>query len=687
MKKSWQLTQVDTQVVDRLRNDLGIDEFVAHLLCVRGIIHADDAKNYLHPRLSKLHSPYLLRDMDRAVARIRRVIDNKEHVGVFADSDLDGLTSLSLMVALFDRLQVSCICRYPVEDEKYGLTVAAIDHFAAQGISLLITLDSGIRDIDEIEYARSMGIDVIVCDHHQPDEKMPDAIVINPCRHDCNYPFRELAGVGVTFKLCQAVLLSFSSNYNIPHVLLCEDNKRLTAAVIVRGVTEKEWFGIEIDELLKYLEHTFEKIWLFYLDIHESVIKRIKEKYDSTEIFNIKELHSANNSGETSISQDYFAGTGIEETPPGDSKIQRIELFVKEIQLLNSEKIMAYIKESLPMVALGTIADLMPLNDENRVLVKQGLQSFSNLSHDGITMLVSDINKTVSSKVIGWDIAPLLNTPGRFGKTKLTADFLISRDNSTVRENLQTIKRLNEYRKEVIFELYSSFMLDIENGNVDFGSSIVYIESDKCPDGLTGLLANRIADHLHKPVIVVSINPDMDIVKGSGRVNGSFDFFSIVEPFRSRFIKIGGHAQAFGFSAERGKIGEIIKDIGKNMPVNVSQEELWQIDCEIPVHDVNINTMNKLAVFEPFGVKNKPFIFLSQNCIVHDVKKIGKNRKHVKFHFKNATGVDAVGWNMAEMIDVNEISNNLVDILYNIEINEYNGYIRPQIVLRDIHIH
>jgi len=686
MKENWQFVQIDNHAAERLRTELGIDEFVAHLLCARGIIHADDAMDYLNPRLSQLHSPYLLQDMELAVARIRQVVDNNELVGIYSDSDLDGLTSLSLMVTLFDRLHVKCIHRYPVDDEKYGLSMNVVDHFAVQGISLLITLDSGIRDIGEIKYARSLGIDVIVCDHHQPDDVIPDAIVVNPCRNDCTYPFSDLAGVGVTFKLCQAVVLSFSSNYNIPHVLLCEDNKRLTAAIVIRGVTKKEWFGIEIEELLEYLKERFGKIRFFYLDIDEAIEKKIKNKFKKDEIFDIKDLQTSITSKKKNIPVEEMLNTGIDGIPLRGSKIKRIEQFVKEIQLLNSEKITAYIKESLPMVALGTIADLMPLNDENRILVKQGLWSFDTFSHDGMTMLVKDINKTVSSKVIGWDIAPLLNTPGRFGKTKLTADFLISRDNAIIHDNLRTIKQLNEYRKEVIQDLLSSIIRDIENGNIDSENSIVYIESEKCPEGLTGLLANRITDHLHKPVIVVSMNPDTGIVKGSGRTSGQFDFFSIVEPFRSRFLKFGGHAQAFGFSGEKDTIRSIINDIESTVPVDQFPKEFWQIDCEIPIQDVNFNTIEKLAAFEPFGVQNQPFVFLSRNCIVNDGKIIGKNRKHIKCHFKNATLIDAVGWNMAETIDISTISNSLVDILYNIEINEYNGSVSPQIVLREMHV-
>ncbi|MFW5770587.1 MAG: single-stranded-DNA-specific exonuclease RecJ [Spirochaetota bacterium] len=686
MKENWHFVQIDNHAADRLRAELDIDEFIAHLLCARGIVNADDAMDFLNPRLSNLHSPYLLRDMELAVARIRQVVDNSELVGIYSDSDLDGLTSLSLMVTLFDRLQVKSIYRYPVDDEKYGLSMDVVEHFAAQNISLLITLDSGIRDIDEIEYARSLGIDVIVCDHHQPDNVIPDAIVVNPCRNDCTYPFSDLAGVGVTFKLCQAVVLSYSSNYNIPHVLLCEDNKRLTAAVVVRGVTEKEWLGIDIDELLKHLEERFEKTRFFYFDIEETIVEKIKNKFKENEIFDIKNLQPLITSRNKNLHVDKMLSTGTDGIPLRGSKIKRIEQFVKEIQLINSEKITAYIKESLPLVALGTIADLMPLNDENRILVKQGLWNFDSLSHGGMKMLVKDINKMVSSKVIGWDIAPLLNTPGRFGKTKLTADFLISRDDAAIQDNLRTIKQLNEYRKEVIHDLFSNLIHEIEKGSINSKGKIVYVESEKCPEGLTGLLANRIADHLHKPVIVVSINHDTGIVKGSGRTSGNFDFFSIVEPFRNCFLKIGGHAQAFGFSGEKETIRRIMSDIESSVPVDLTPKELWQIDCEIPIKEVNFKTIDKLAAFEPFGVQNQPFVFLSRNCVVNDVKIIGKNRKHIKCHFKNATSIDAVGWNMAELIDMSTISNSLVDILYNIEINEYNGSVSPQIVLREMHV-
>ena len=683
MNENWQVTKIDTNAVKQLEKEMGIDEFIARLLCARGISSIDEASDYLNPQLSYLYSPFLLRDMDAAVARIRLAVERKEKVGIFSDSDLDGLTSLALLVSLLEKLKVDYTCRYPVENEKYGISNSIVDEFHDFDASLLFLLDSGIRDIDEIEYARSAGMDVIVCDHHQPDEALPDSIIVNPCRNDCQYPFSELAGVGVTFKLCHAVLLSYTGNYTIPFVLIADNNGKVDATEMLRGVVTRKWKDITVDELIEYLENGYEKIHFFYHDISDDVLKQLISRYSEYNFFNVKELYTSIQCKNGSILPEKLIKRNRKLY---SSKIDYIESLVKEMQVEHSEKISTHIRESLPLVALGTIADLMPLRGENRILVKHGLDYFKNMTHEGISMLIKDLNKTVSSRVVGWDIAPLLNTPGRFGKTHLTADFLISRDVLKVRENLFSIKELNKYRKELIIDLYNRFMSEIMNGDIDISGSIVYIESETCPEGLTGLLANRIADDLQKPVIVVSMLPGVTVVKGSGRANSDIDFFSMLEPFSSKFVKIGGHAQAFGFTADRRSIRDVISCIQASVPQSKNGIKEWNVDCEIGINEVSLKMLDKMSIFEPFGVKNEPFVFLSRNCTVTDVQFIGKGKKHVKCHFREAENVDALGWNMADRLKIETIINNTVDIIYNIEMNEFNGRVNPQIIIRDMYI-
>ena len=683
MKENWLITEIDAHAVHQLQKELGIDEFIARLLCARGMTRTDEALDYLNPRLSYLYSPFLLQDMDVAVDRIRLAVEKKENIGIFSDSDLDGLTSLALLVSLLEKLKIQYTCRYPVENEKYGITIDVIDEFHKAGATLLFMLDSGIRDVDEIQYARSLGMDVIVCDHHQPDDVLPDSIIVNPCRYDCEYPFTELAGVGVTFKLCHAVLLSYTGNYTIPFVLIAGNNQKLTASIMFRGVISKKWDDISIDELMEYLERIHQRVQFFYLDVPGQVLDALKSRYNGKDIFNIEDLPASTSGSDDSV----LPGIPENSNGPGRcKKIDHVESIVRKMQVVHSEKIYRHIRESLPLVALGTIADLMPLQGENRILVAHGLKNFVNMSHNGISMLIQDLNKTVSSRVVGWDIAPLLNTPGRFGQTHLTADFLISSDILKVRENLFSIKELNTYRKELIMSLYTGFMKEIMDGTIDISGSIVYIESEACPEGLTGLLANRIADDLQKPVIVVSMLPGVPVVKGSGRSNSDIDFFSIIEPFSSSFVKIGGHAQAFGFTAHRDDLRKIMTRVqAGGYPLRNGIKD-WNVDCELGINEITLKLLDRMAVFEPFGVKNEPFVFLSRNLIVNDAQFIGKDRKHLKCHFKDAHNVDALGWNMAEKVTIENIINNPVDIIFNMEINEFNGRVNPQIIIRDMHI-
>ncbi|MCL2026210.1 MAG: DHH family phosphoesterase, partial [Leptospirales bacterium] len=206
MKKNWMVRDPGQPLIDELSRELSLDARLVRLIANRGYKSPQEIKDFLNPHPSKMLNPFLLSGMKDAVELVRRVLALGGPIGIFTDSDLDGLTSLTLLRYIFSK-QAELICRFPRNDETYGLTSGIIDEFYAAHCKLIITADSGIRDLKEIAYARSLGMDVIVTDHHEPDSILPDAVVVNPKRLDCPYPYKQLSGVGVAFKFCLGFLL------------------------------------------------------------------------------------------------------------------------------------------------------------------------------------------------------------------------------------------------------------------------------------------------------------------------------------------------------------------------------------------------------------------------------------------------------------------------------------------------
>jgi len=325
----------------------------------------------------------------------------------------------------------------------------------------------------------------------------------------------------------------------------------------------------------------------------------------------------------------------------------------------------------------------MPISGENRTIIHYGLRSLNQTNHPGLSLLVKKISSKITAKKIAWDISPLLNTPGRFGKTHLIANFFLEKDIMKLGSLISEINKLNEKRKKIITELFDKFYSEIKNGMHFAGENIIFIYSEEVPEGLCGLLANRIADITDKPVIVISLSDKKELVKGSGRAIGDFNFFSIVESYSYLFEKIGGHKQAFGFTINRKNIRDLEERILKSIDsISIIKTDYF-IDLDIPIESINYNFINSLDLFEPYGHQNEECLFLTRNAELRDFKRFGQNMNHGKYMFKNNKMVEAIGWDMADTME--QYSNNKkVDIIYKLENNNYNGRISPRMLIVDL---
>lgn len=552
---------------DQLCRELNISKILATLLINRQITDTPTAIKFLHPQLDHLHDPFLLKDINKAVERVKCAMDKKEKILIFGDWDVDGICSCALLVRILSQMQTN-LDYYIPSREEYGLKTDLIEQFHKKDINLIITVDCGISNIEEVAYAQSLGIETIIIDHHEPKEQLPKAYaIINPKQKDCKYPFKELAGVGVVFKFIQCFLLSFSKNNG------------------------------------------------------------------------------------------------------------------KNIKLIN------YIYENyLDLVAIGTIADIVPLLGENRTIVKIGLSYLEKTKKVGLKALLSQLNltqKELSSKDISWKLVPVLNSAGRMNKTSLGANLLCVKDSKKALDITDELLKLNQSRKILLQEgtsLISQLFLD----QVDLScEKVIVITTSKIHSGLVGILANRLLDTYFRPTIVFSL--DGNIAKGSARSLGNFNLVEALNYCEDLLISHGGHKKAAGLNLLKENLTKFKTKINEYAQTQLKDEDLLPelpIDCETTIKDLTLNLAEELRLLEPYGNGNQQPIFLLKNTDIVECRTVGSNEDHLKLKVGNTyQEIDAIGFNMSNFTSHNLSKSNLA---FHFDINYYNGAKLPQLQLLDI---
>ncbi len=677
MRAPYSIKDQDPSEIDRLAERCGLDRTLAKILLYRGYDSPEKIELFLNPHLSDLHSPFLMSGMYQAVARIKSAISSGERIGIFADSDIDGIAALAVLHALLTRMKIYPHIRYLKNDETYGITKEIVDEFHSNDVALLITVDSGIRDTSEIAYAVSLGIDVIVSDHHEQDSVLPNAIILNPKTEACAYPFKHLAGVGIAFKLCHALLLSFLPSFNKLFLIITREDGRYCFSAVRNCILEEVRTSAAEEEITRILEAADkDDIVLLYN------IDRGTER-----IFHSSSLRCRINDFCEFVSGIMKQGeTGLEgicshlKIGRRAALINTLAAVFMETQASAPGRIYDFIRSVIGLVSLGSIADVMPLIGENRALTKLGIQELNRDRPTALSLLIGD--EKINGKTIGWRIAPMLNTPGRLGRTELTFDFFIENDEDRLKSVISEIGVLNDGRKSMIQKLVAKILADMESGTRYKDDNVIYLKTDEVPDGYAGLIANRIADTVGKPVILVVLPGKNGIVKGSCRIKNGQNFFSHVVQYSEKFERIGGHEKAFGFTAKALNVDDLIKSIiesYRHVPENNSGTN---VDSELDIKKISVNLIRGLEIFEPYGNENPEPVFISRGLLPEQFSVFGNH--HGRYFFSCNPSLSAVGWGMAQtMKDFFECRRPL-DIIYRLENNEYNGRVRPRMILVDI---
>lgn len=481
--------------------DIELHLVTKKILNNRNISSYREIKNFLFPSLADLYNPFLLKDMDIAINRIVRAISRKEKLFIVGDYDTDGVTATSLMLKFFKEIGLDANFYIPTRDNGYGLSLEAIKRAMQYNSKLIITVDNGITSLDEVEFAKTVGIDVIITDHHEPQESLPNAYAtVNPKRKDSNFPFKELSGVGVAFNLLMALrnkLRSMNFFGNMPQ-----------------------------PNLKKYLD----------------------------------------------------------------------------------------------LVALGTLADIVPLLDENRICVKFGLSATEH-SCIGLDSLkkVSGINGNFTSRNIGFSIAPRINAAGRLYDASIVVDMFMKEDEETTSKIANRLDEINRERRKI----QSQIVTDIEKNIDGIDNAVIVASGRNWHRGVIGIAANTISYKYSKPAIIIS---EMDSISvGSGRSVGNIDLFSAVKEAGDMLERFGGHKMAVGITIKndiidnfREKINSVVeKKYGKQQAI-----EDYNVDCEVSLNVFNRDLLKELSKLEPFGHSNSEPLFFVKRVLAKDKKMI-----------------------------------------------------------------
>ena len=557
MNKKWECYNLDNEKVEELVKKRHITNLLASILVNRGIIDGEKINVFLNPTRKDFYNPFLMPDMEIAVKRIVKAIENKEKIMIYGDYDADGITSITVLKKYLNEIGLKTGEYIPNRlNEGYGLNKDAISKIYNDGYKLMITVDCGISGLEEVDYANSLGMEIIITDHHEPAEKLPEAIaVIDAKRKDNKYPFNQLAGVGVVFKLIQAI------------------SKELK---------------LEEKEYLKYLD----------------------------------------------------------------------------------------------LVCIGTISDIVPLVDENRVIAKLGLKLIEKTKNIGLKTLlnIADLKK-IDSNAISFGVAPRINACGRMGFQEEALQLFLTEDSGEATKIAKRLVQFNQERQAKEKQIFEEVIEKIEKDNKD--KKCIVLAEENWHHGIIGIVASKITEIYYKPSILICLEGDKG--KGSGRSIPGFDLYTALTKCSDYIEKFGGHSMAIGITIKKENFEKLKEAIEKYaQESNISDiMPIINIDKEINLKNINIEEVKSLELLEPFGEANKMPLFLLRNLKIDSIRALSGG-KHLKLTLKQDNNiVDAIGFNMGDL-SKEYLLGDKVDVVGTIEINSFGNKENIQINLKDI---
>jgi single-stranded-DNA-specific exonuclease len=565
----WRLREENKDIEDTLIREHGLNPIVSRVLMSRDIVDPDDVRRYLSPSLRDLHNPFLMQDMKKAIDRLIRAIYRQEKVVIYGDYDADGITSVVVLLHFLRRIHSDC--RYYIPDritEGYGLNRLAIDRLRSEGVSLIVTVDCGISDHEEIAHARQLGMDTIILDHHEISNTLPDAVAaVNPHREDCRFPFKHLAAVGIVFNFI----------------------------IALRGALREDGF------------------WK-------------KDDYPN-------------------------------------------------------------LRDYLDLVALGTIGDIAPLIDENRIFVKIGLDLMTEDRRTGISALKSVAgieHQAIDTGKASFCLIPRINAAGRLASATEAVELLLAENTalaSGIAKELDAYNRKRQGMEKVIFaELLEQVGDHFQSGEI---GPLVFASPAWHP-GVIGIVASRIVERFGRPAILISLKDG--IGKGSGRSVADFNIYQGLKRCESLLLSYGGHRYAAGICIREEDIdafSKLLQQVVHEDSEGSDFTAFTSIDAQCSLTDINHDLLKQFNRLAPFGSRNpEPVLCVRNvNCISPSI--VGNN------HLKMRVSSEGVSRNSIWFSNgqyIKELNAAVLDIVFTPQINHWNGSADIQLKMRDMAI-
>ncbi len=563
-KTRWLLPDEDKKAQEAVVREFGVSPIVSKIILNRQTGDAEGIKRYLSPSLYDLHNPFLMQDMKKAVGRMTTALHRKERIVIYGDYDADGVTSVAALFHFIRKIHEAVTFYIPDRiSEGYGLNCAAIERFHAEGTGLIITVDCGMANHEEISLARRMGMDVIILDHHEPSSSLPPATaIVNPKRPDCHFPFKDLAAVGIVFNFL----------------------------IALRGTLRSEGF------------------WS-------------KNKYPN-------------------------------------------------------------LKDYLDLVALGTIGDIVPLVDENRIFAKFGLELISEGFRTGIAALKTVCGlegKEIESSKASFALIPRINAAGRIASARYAVELLLSENPKEAKDIALKLEGFNKKRQLMEQAMFSELIETITKTNVQ-NESLVFSSPDWHP-GVIGIVASKLVDRFGKPAILISLKDGLG--KGSGRSAADFNLFEGIKRCESHLVAYGGHRYAAGLLIKEDDIPPFSKQLNDiiNEYFQGSDFEIsTTIDAQCLLTDISHELLTEIRTLAPFGTGNPEPVLCTRDVSILDPYIVGNN--HLKMRIgHNGIYRDSIWFSKGQYFP--EIKQSILDIVFTPQINTWNGTDAIQLKLKD----
>lgn len=557
----WTLPESNEAEAARLAARCGLQLPAARVLWNRGIHDPAEVERFLHPKFSDLSDPFLLKDMERAVERVRQAIRSGEKVLIYGDYDVDGTTSLVILGKMLELAGLKAQLHVPDRlKDGYGIQGWVLEKAKSDGVTLLISVDTGIRANSAVEHARALGIDVIITDHHLPDTELPPATaILNPNQPDCGYPNKNLCGAGVTFKLIQALM-------------------------------EREGWA--------------------------------------------------------------------------------------------PDRIVRYCDSFLMLVAIATVADVVPLTGENRIIVQRGLAGLSRTKNPGLLAILSasglDASMPVSATDVSFRIAPRINAAGRMDHASEVLELFLTQDEQRARAIALRLDALNAERQRTCENVASTILeryAASPPGPDEAG--LVFFEPE-WHRGVVGIVASRVAETFHRPALVLGLDEASGYAQGSGRSVSSFHLLEALETMPELFVRFGGHKQAVGLTLERDRVDELRRRFNEYAKAKLGEEGLEPertLDAELNLPELNDAAVNEVLALAPFGLGNRAPVFWVHGAkLASQPECFGRDRDHLRLQFTQNGGpaVQAKAWRFAGRLDELRMGA-AVDLALSVDADSYSA--------------